>query len=301
MNINAYKGLCHPHPNLFAKLTLDYVREVMAPDCKPNSAGDRVYHRDAITLCDETLEYLYTKYTPLSLKYKPGTRPELEKVVNKLTNRRMTDREKALRLLYWVRDIPDLKPKYAGQVIGGVTEEENIRQRNGNCGDLACILVCLCQIAGLPARIVAHYGTPAIDGSMRSGHAVTEIYVEKRWAYMDIRGIVYEWPTGRLASAIDLIRFPELARIQPPRVLKEIRKGYSVEKAESFFYARRVTKISNYFVWEKDQYKYMRPEAKTGGQQKKKVLKLQKRIMKRTLQKLIAKGLYFPAKLASGK
>ena len=301
MKINAYRGLKHPHPNSFAKITMDYIRDVMAPDCQAGSTADRVYHRDAITLCDETVDYLYTRYTPLQLKYKPGSRPALEKIVKRLTNNQMTDRQKALRLLAWVSAIPDLKPKYAGPVTCGVTEEENIRQRNGNCGDLACILVCLCQIAGLPARIVAHYGTPGLDGKMLSGHAVTEIYLEKRWAYMDIRGIVYEWPDRRLASAIDLIRFPELARIQPPRVTRKIRPGYSTLKAESFFYARRVTKISNYFIWDAGQYKYTRPAAAPAGATAANARKLdamrrrQKKTMQRYLCKFMEQGLYFPA------
>ncbi len=295
MNIEAYKGLKHPHKDPFAKITLDYVHDVMAPECQTGSVSDRVYHLDAITLNDETRDYLYKSYTPLRLRYKPGTRPELEKIVNKLTKPAMTDRKKALKLLYWVSAIPDLKPKHEGAVVSGVTEEENIRQRNSNCGDLACILVCLCQIAGIPARIVAHYGTPGLAGKMLTGHAVTEIYVEKRWAYMDIRGIVYEWPNGRLASTVDLLRFPELARQQPPGITNKIRPGYSTEKAESFFYGRRITKISNYFIWDNHKYKYMQPLTEDNTEQRNSVYQKQKKIQQKFIQKLQKQELYFPA------
>jgi len=93
---------------------------------------------------------------------------------------------------------------------------------------------------------------------MLDGHGVNEVYVEGRWAYMDIRGKHFQWPTGRIASALDLLRFPELTQIQPPASRRMVRKGYSLVESMTFFTGRRVTRICNYFIWESGRYTYTR-------------------------------------------
>ena len=288
MDVTRYQGLTHPAPDRMKQLTLAYLEDVEAPSDYWGTVDDIVFHREAVTLCNDTSEYLYSEHTPLDLKYVPGSRPELEKIVADVTAPSMSERDKALALLAWVRDLPELQPP-APEKFGGGTEEEVVATRNGNCADQARLFAVLTQIAGIPSRIVLHYGTPGIDGKMLGGHGVDEVHIEGRWAYMDIRGKYFQWPGGRIASARDLTRFPELTQDQPEHVHAMVRKGYSLAESMSFFAGRRITRICNYFVWEHDRYDYRRMTPTEESRQR--ASRQQKEVMRQYLQRMRDAGL----------
>jgi hypothetical protein len=212
-----------------------------------------------VRLCADTAAALYKGFTRLDPVYQAGTRPQLEKIVAELTTPAMNEREKMLALLAFVRDLPE-QPLQILENFSGGTEEEVIGRSSGYCGEQARLLVCLAQIAGLPARLVGHFASFNPDGSiLKIGHGVTEIYLEGHWAYVDIRGVVVERPDGKLASAYDIMMFPEMLKEQPEWVHALIREGYSFERvALRFLSPRNVTVIANYYIEEAAKYDYQR-------------------------------------------
>lgn len=264
MDLSPYRGMTYHGADPLRRLAMEFVESIEGLSDYRGTALDLVCHREAVTLCEETAGHLYGGFTPLEIGYRPGSRPELEKIVAEAVAPGISEREKALALLAWVRDLPERQPPAAEKHSGG-TEEEIAAARSANCAHQSMLLAALAQVAGIPSRIVLHYGTPGADGRMLSGHAVNELFVEGSWAYLDNRGKYFEWPDGRLASTLDLVRFPELALNQPPHVHRMVRTvprpdGRPCCLAESllFFVGRRVTRLSNYFIRESARYDYRR-------------------------------------------
>ena len=206
---------------------------------------------DRTRLCAETAEYLYSDHTPLELRYERGTRPELEKRLDGILADARSERDRALAILRFVRDLHRLRPaageKGAGDLFHGGTEEEVIKKGSNMCNEQSRVFCVLCQIAGIPARYVGH---------SVGGHGVSEAYVEGGWAYFDNRGKYFVKPDGSLASAWDLMRNPGLIDEQPPEVRAELREGYDYEGTRRYFSRVEVTAITNYFVWERARYGY---------------------------------------------
>ena len=123
---------------------------------------------DQIILNAKTVDYLYSEYTPLEIRYQVGSRPVLEAVVAEHVRESMSDREKALALMRRVRDNQDMGLASPGLFSGG-TEEELMKRGAIMCNEVSRLYACLCQIAGLPARL---------HGSHISGHMMTEVYTD---------------------------------------------------------------------------------------------------------------------------
>jgi transglutaminase-like putative cysteine protease len=87
--------------------------------------------------------------------------------------------EKFLWIGRFVRGLPDRHNWRNPLPFTGGTEEELIAKGAQMCNENARVMIALCQVAGLPARYVGH---PI------GGHGVTEVYVNGRWSYYDIRG-----------------------------------------------------------------------------------------------------------------
>ena len=62
-------------------------------------------HENVVLLCAETSEFLYSHFTPTTVDYRQGSRPVLEATVEEVTADLVTEREKVLALLRYVRDI----------------------------------------------------------------------------------------------------------------------------------------------------------------------------------------------------
>ena len=263
--LKKYKGRYFGVKDPIKLLNLNFIYDVMIPYYPSGVVDDQVFHVESVLLCEETAGELYRNYTPAKVHYKPGSRPALEKIVNECVNPGLGERDKMMALLRFVRDLPERKPELPRDFSGG-TEEEVIGRSSSYCGEQARVLVRLCQVAGMQARLVGHFSVFNMDGSILSlGHGVTEILIEGRFAYVDIRGIVIERPDGRLASAYDLMMFPEIIEKQPAHILKEIRPKYSLEKTrERFLSPRNITLISNYLIEDTGKYDYRRIYRDTG-------------------------------------
>lgn len=206
---------------------------------------------DQIRLCDETADYVYSEYTPLEVKYQHGSRPELERIIDRILDGVDDEQDKVLSIMRFVRDLHKLRPdgdrKVGGDLFHGGIEEEVIKKASNMCNEQARVFCVLCQVAGMPARYVGHY----IDR-----HGVSEAYCNGRWAYIDNEGRYFLKPDGTLASVRELKRNPELITTQSPEVLAEDRKRFSLERSEREFCRVEVTVMANYFVWESARYSY---------------------------------------------
>ena len=66
---------------------------------------DGVSPDEHVTLCEATADYLYTKFTPLKVNYKQGSRPFLEKIVADVTQGLNSERAKIMALMRFVRNL----------------------------------------------------------------------------------------------------------------------------------------------------------------------------------------------------
>jgi hypothetical protein len=218
---------------------------------------------DQIILNQRTVEYLYSEYTPRETRYEPGSRPMLEAVVNEHVRDGMTDRERALALMRRVRDNQDCGLARPGLFNGG-TEEELIKRGAIMCNEVARLYVCLCQIAGLPARLHC---------SHMSGHMMTEVYAAGKWGWIDpMKGIAPVTDGDEPASAWELLQDPGLFERQPKDVWADCRppgiafgteqrdpRNVAREMARNrdcYFHPREAMALGNYFVWEHNRYTY---------------------------------------------
>ena len=56
-------------------------------DAHARGSVDRVLASSMVRLCDATAEHLYTSFTPLDVRYRQGTRPELEAILRSVCSR----------------------------------------------------------------------------------------------------------------------------------------------------------------------------------------------------------------------
>jgi transglutaminase-like putative cysteine protease len=122
----------------------------------PHAAGsvDRVLLDRMIRLCPETAFYLYRHHTPLDLKYRPGSRPQLDALVGQLSEERASAEDRLEGLVEFCASLgKDASDDLDAIRLGG-TEEEIIDRGSDWCTDVARVACVLCQVAGLPARLV---------------------------------------------------------------------------------------------------------------------------------------------------
>jgi hypothetical protein len=220
--------------------------------------GDNVDYQlrqEQVLLCPQTVDFLYSEFTPLKTRYVKGARPQLEEVVAKATVGCATQREAALALMRYCRDL--YKEEWYGEdfknyVYGG-SEEELIEKGEILCECLGRLHVALCGIAGIPGRIVMHD---------IGGHICSEVYVDGHWAYLDPRcGIYFEKSDGDLASVWDLLQDSSIIRAQSDAVKKDCSPWWNWEerawKCENmYFQPEELNGFQNYSLSEAARFNY---------------------------------------------
>jgi hypothetical protein len=228
-----------------------------------NGGVDVEVIEDQVILNARSVEFLYSDFTPLKIRYVAGSRPMLEQVVAQAIRTEMSEREKALSILRRVRDNRDHGLRRPDLFTGG--DEEDLLKRGAMmCNEVARLFACLCQVAGLPARLM---------GSHISGHMMNEVYVEGRWWWVDaMKGIAPVDGENRPVSTWQLMQDPKLFERQPASVWDEIRHpGQLFEQDERskkhrafamarnrdcYFHPKEAIALGNYFVWEHARYTY---------------------------------------------
>lgn len=216
-----------------------------------------------LALTGKTADYIYSDFTPEAIEYVPGSRPMLEAVVAENVRDGMGEREKALALMRRVRDNQDRGLARAGLFHGG--DEEDLLKRGANmCNEVSRLFVCLCQIAGLPARLhCAHI----------SGHMMTEVCADRKWQWVDpMKGMAPVNDNDEPASVWELMQDPTLHERQPESYWDDVRPpslSFGTEQRDPrnlafqmarnrdcYFHPKEAVAIGNYCVWQHDKYTY---------------------------------------------
>lgn len=213
--------------------------KMLENDPHPSGTIDRVLLENMVRLTSETRNFLYSSFTPLQVKYEPGTRPELEKYLNEAIRKEERERVVANNIINFCGQIARQGENYCPEnlIVGG-TEEEIIRRKTDWCTDLARVGCALFQIAGFPARIAYLFNT----GKAYSGHAIIEVYWEKNWGAMDpTHGLIYLDFAENPASIVALQDNEDLIVKNEPNPYPEQFQGVA---------------FSNYFIWEAEKYDF---------------------------------------------
>lgn len=206
---------------------------------------------NAILLAAENLNSLYGPASVPPCRYRPGSRPELERIAAAC---RVTDSEKetALNIMRFCRDLHKKRTPDQENIYGG-REEAMIERGEILCEELARLAVALAEIAGIPGRIVLH---------TVGGHYTVELHVDGEWAYFDPRmGVYFLCDDGRVASIRDLIADPGLIDRQSEAVKSEV-VGYATweERAARcrniYFRPLELNCLSYYSLGDSEQYSF---------------------------------------------
>lgn len=207
-----------------------------------------------VILCPQTAAFLYGPFTPAAVRYARGTRPVLERAAAEATAGCATQQEQALALMRLCRDLYRKAPgaDFSAYVYGG-TEEQMLDKPEILCETLGRLLVALCEVAGIPGRIVMH---------TLGGHIAAEVLVDGQWGYLDPRcGMYFLKPDGRLASVLELWQDPGLIRAQPPQVKADVsaqwRWPLRAWKCEHLYFSPdEVIGFETYSLADAGQYSY---------------------------------------------
>ncbi|MBN1810127.1 MAG: transglutaminase domain-containing protein [Planctomycetes bacterium] len=259
MGRNQHKIVEHPGTRKGVELWLERVLGYYGED-----GGVDVEIIDGqLILNGATADYIYSDFTPDEILYKAGSRRLLEQVVAENVSEGMSEREKALALMRRVRDNRDRGLARPGLFYGG-SEEELLKRGALMCNEVSRLYVCLCQIAGLPARVhCAHI----------SGHMMSEVKTGGKWGWVDsMKGVAPVNDDGEPASVWELVNDPGLMERQPQGVWDDIRSPQAffgddeknpdddrlimARARDCYFHPREATAIGNYFVWDYDRYTY---------------------------------------------
>ncbi len=203
-----------------------------------------------ILLCDATAKALYDDAWN-QIRYIPGSRPELEKTVHAITAGISSKTNQVIAIMNFCRD---LYQKNGGRILFyGGTEEELIKKGEQLCECSARLMVSLCEIAGIPARIITH---------VAAGHLTCEACTDYGWGYFDPRtGFYCVKPDGEPASFLELLRNPHLLDIQPDEVKSNVSPRWSWEARatrcrELFLNPYEINTVKPYSLADHDLYEF---------------------------------------------
>jgi len=267
---------------------------IVSESVYPSGTADWDQKACQVLLCEDTADYLYSAYTPLPLHYVPGSRPQLERAVRRVVTSEMTEREKVFAIVKYCHhgfreDYVNIVPEKT--VVLNAAEEEILKLNGGQCEDRARLMICMCQIAGIPARLVAVYShfRPEENYKVHGGHAIIEIFCEGGWAFFDTNVMDFYClrEDGRLASLWDLRCHPEWVEKQDAAVYEECAstKEKFIWYRDEYLSTRSAATIANYHVWDGWRYDWKwipvssRPGNIDRAEKKKKRRELDRRLL----------------------
>ena len=157
---------------------------------QPTRGVDLWQARNFVGHCEETHDYLYTEYTDDTVAYSVGTLPHYEVIVDAYTSDRQSRRERAETLL--TDALPALMAHPSIPPLGpDVPNDRALDDRHlltagcGYCNEQARLFVRLCQVAGIPARIVFLFYLADDGETTANGHVVAEFATDEGWAMAD--------------------------------------------------------------------------------------------------------------------
>ena len=217
-------------------------RRMLEADSHAPGSVDRALLDQMVRLCDATAPYLYTVHTPATVSHERGSRPELERIVAPWPAAGDDPEATVAALAAFCAHLGDGADNddLDALIVGG-TEEEIIQRGFDWCTDVARVGCALCQVAGLPARLVVLADTERAY----SGHVIIEAFRDGRWGAVDTSTcVVYRDADGRPATTWQLMNDPAL--------IETCGKGKCYSNAGQF----RAACIANYAVADRDRYDY---------------------------------------------
>ena len=166
----------------------------------PVAGIDREQARGMVRLCEETEPVLYgPDFSPARLRYRPGSRPVLERIAAGLRGDAPIDTARAVKA--WTIDSV-VHPHLVGPLAQdrAMTEEELIESGLGWCNEQTRVFIALCEVLEVPARLFFVF-----HANLRSGHTTAEVYADGRWAWFDVTfAVTITLPDGRPAEGRDV-------------------------------------------------------------------------------------------------
>ena len=218
-------------------------RVLMENDSHAPCSVDRDLVKEMILLSEESVEYLYNDYTPLTIQYRKETRPKLELCIKDIT--KSAGNKKIIEAIaeFTCSSLLERAEQDLDKITFGGLEEDIIGRGSDFCGELARVGCVLCQISGIPARIVA---LADIDEAY-TGHFIIEAFFEKVWGAIDTTtNVVYRHQDGSPASTWDLMKDHFLIESHWRDETTQFTNPGQFKAAA----------ITNYFVWDRLSYNY---------------------------------------------
>jgi len=163
-----------------------------------------------ILYCPETSDYLYGEYTPLSVEYRKGILPRVERLAEELVKGVQSETEKVTLL---VKNLspnlphPSVAPLSRWRVDADRAFDEDALLKSGVawCNEQARVFIRMAQSQGIPARLVFLFYSNGL-----SSHAIAEAYADGKWVMTDLsHSIVFPGKDGRLMSAREVHSCPD--------------------------------------------------------------------------------------------
>ncbi|MFN2350592.1 MAG: transglutaminase domain-containing protein [Kiritimatiellia bacterium] len=164
---------------------------------------DRYHANQFIVYRPETAQFLYRDYTPTQVDYRTGALLACATLAAEVTAGCRTQTERAMALLQRgaARVRHPLSPPCGDQVPPdrNLDEEALLHSGAGWCNEQARVFIRLCQVSGIPARIIQLFYS-----DLTTGHCIAEFHADGRWCMADATYFcVFPGPDGRLLSAAD--------------------------------------------------------------------------------------------------
>lgn len=224
-------------------------QRVFENDLHAPGSVDRVLWQSLILITSDGTTSLYVAPAPLT--YRQGKRPVLERFVARLPAPATAPESFLDQLTARLADLAALDDVPIEQAEFGGTEEQILARRTSWCVDLSRAACALCQVAGLPARLVALADT----ATAYSGHQIIEVFRQGIWGAADpITAVVYRHHDGQPATVAELQADPWLveAHASPRRPYTKPQQfravaitTYSINDAACYDY--RVSGVNAYY------------------------------------------------------
>ena len=178
---------------------------------------DGQLHEEVVLLCPQTVDFLYSQFTPTKVSYQNGSRPVLEAKARELTGGLDSDRQKVLALLRYVRDLYKGSPDGPQSSLQGGTEEELMQSNPRFCESQSRVLAALFQACPQARGDLTDSEKDAIR---RHWYSILATSDEQREDFM-------AWVDHPPDPLDDPRPAPEFRR---PRVLKSAAKRYGIDR-----------------------------------------------------------------------
>ena len=185
-------------------------RIMLQNDAHAPGSVDRELVGSMTRLRDETAEYLYGRYTNLSVGYEPGSRPELERFLAEAESSEGGQVDRVAAIAGLTCGLAEKRPggRLPEMRFGG-TEEQIIERGSDWCADVARVGCALYQVSGFPCRMVYLFNLDAAY----SGHVIVEVHRSGKWGAVDTSaGVVYRKEDGVPASTWELMNDAHLVK-----------------------------------------------------------------------------------------